>query len=660
MTVRLQTVNVGPLAPDSVQTASLDQTDPLLGVRTIGFLLSNELDTEATVQSAEGAASRFSVSGAGGATLQRLDGTTLLSTGVNGGSAATLAAGASLVVGGVGRASTTGGAVQSFDDPNSLYGMLLGTGTTSVQVSAAPASVFVQGPGNFTAVIGTHVTAQLVAAVAINTGVGSSTTTGTWARQSNPPTGITGAMTPTVAGTPGASSYAPGTLTIKQQRTIADATTGWTSNLAFNGFDQSLGTLESVTVQVVADAVGTVSAENLDPVTSALTVAQAATVSVLRPDGTAYAQDVSDLSFTAQLRAFDGVSDDAGVSGVSGASSTVATTPAPSIDYNQPADMASFIGVGPINLSVVSQGTAAVQGPGDLAVTSALRAGATVTLVYNYLAGGPSNMSFTSTDDQPPPTTDASGVTLIDGGTFDLPNVSFVQGISATLDANGTLQVASSGGAGAINVGAAPELMASDVLLDADAAGTGTSVTLDVGAISVAGDTQDAHQAYIGPVDGLDFEYAAIHSDSVVAVANTDNWFLHGTDGEDALTAHGGRNVLDGGAGSNFLVGGTGTDTFFVDVVAGATTWSTVAQAHAGDDVTVWDVDSTNMSIEDGAGAAGYTGLTLRFANPSSQGLTSLTLSGYTSSDIAAASGKLLLSNGNVGGHDYFHIGMTG
>ena len=84
-------------------------------------------------------------------------------------------------------------------------------------------------------------------------------------------------------------------------------------------------------------------------------------------------------------------------------------------------------------------------------------------------------------------------------------------------------------------------------------------------------------QAYAGPVSGLQHEYVGITGDHLNIGVSNDNWFIHSGSGDDAITVHGGTNVLDGGTGSNFLTGGTGRDTFFVDDrAASADIWSTV------------------------------------------------------------------------------------
>lgn len=146
-------------------------------------------------------------------------------------------------------------------------------------------------------------------------------------------------------------------------------------------------------------------------------------------------------------------------------------------------------------------------------------------------------------------------------------------------------------------------------------------------------------QAYSGPVAGLTSEYISTTTDSLNVTVTTPGWFIHTGSGTDAIAVSSGTNVLDGSTGSNFLTGGTGTDTFYVDDRGPtANIWSTINNFHAGDAVTVWGITQSDFNLNwvDGAGATGYTGLTLGAtskANPSAPN-ANLTLVGFTSADL--------------------------
>lgn len=163
-------------------------------------------------------------------------------------------------------------------------------------------------------------------------------------------------------------------------------------------------------------------------------------------------------------------------------------------------------------------------------------------------------------------------------------------------------------------------------------------------------DQSAAGETYGGPLDYLRADYIYLGGDNLNLTANVPNAFLRGGDGNDALVAQSGRNVLDGGMGSNFLVAGTGTGTFFSHAGDGADTWSTVARFKAGDDITVWDVPATSdFTWQPGEGADGYKGATLHVG---AGHIASLTLMGWDVDHARA----LTTSFGSVEGRSYLHV----
>lgn len=160
-----------------------------------------------------------------------------------------------------------------------------------------------------------------------------------------------------------------------------------------------------------------------------------------------------------------------------------------------------------------------------------------------------------------------------------------------------------------------------------------------------------------GPVASLDRQFFHGGPDSVVVLANMGNVFIKGGEGDDALQAIGGANVLDGGPGSNWLVGERtpfGSDTFFLDARGGRTTWSTVQGADAGDALTIWGLTpGGRWRWEADAGAPGYTGATLRVdADEDGFSEASLTLAGMGLPEAKA----LAMSWGSIEGNAYLHI----
>ncbi len=115
------------------------------------------------------------------------------------------------------------------------------------------------------------------------------------------------------------------------------------------------------------------------------------------------------------------------------------------------------------------------------------------------------------------------------------------------------------------------------------------------------------------------------------------------------MSSVGGKNVLDGSTGSNFLVGnvaGNGTDTFYIDDRnPSADIWSTVANFHVGDAVTLFGITPANKTLTwaDGQGAVGATGLTLH-ATQVGAPTALFTLAGYSTPDLS--NGRLAVNFG--------------
>lgn len=159
--------------------------------------------------------------------------------------------------------------------------------------------------------------------------------------------------------------------------------------------------------------------------------------------------------------------------------------------------------------------------------------------------------------------------------------------------------------------------------------------------------------AYTGPVAGITSEYIYAGTDDINVTANVSNVFIHSNSGEDALNVGNvaGTNVLDGFTGSNFLVGSTNAgafDTFFVDDrSATKDIWSTIVNAHTGDNITVWGITQAGFALdwENNQGAVGFTGLSLHVTAPG-HAEASLSLTGFTTADMT--NGKLNIAFGHT------------
>ena len=170
---------------------------------------------------------------------------------------------------------------------------------------------------------------------------------------------------------------------------------------------------------------------------------------------------------------------------------------------------------------------------------------------------------------------------------------------------------------------------------------------------------------YAGPVTYLQKQFIYTGADKVAVAAETGSVFLKGSTGDDALAASSGSNVLDGGLGSNFLVGADGsdggTDTFYVDGRGGGVIWSTVANFHHGDAVTLWGftAGTSTMPWTAQEGAQGYQGATIHseLGGAGTGVNASVTFAGVS---LADAQSKLTTSTGSVDGNAYLQITYTG
>jgi methionine-rich copper-binding protein CopC/alpha-tubulin suppressor-like RCC1 family protein len=143
---------------------------------------------------------------------------------------------------------------------------------------------------------------------------------------------------------------------------------------------------------------------------------------------------------------------------------------------------------------------------------------------------------------------------------------------------------------------------------------------------------------YTGPATAaggapIQFQFIGDSSHEVV-IGTPYNDFINVTGGVDAVDGGAGNDVIDGGTESNFLSGGAGTDIFFSDGRGGITTWSTITDWQAGEQLSVWGWNPGTSTIiawvQDGA--EGYKGLTMH-ADLNGDGTidTSVTFTGIAS-----------------------------
>jgi Ca2+-binding RTX toxin-like protein len=118
--------------------------------------------------------------------------------------------------------------------------------------------------------------------------------------------------------------------------------------------------------------------------------------------------------------------------------------------------------------------------------------------------------------------------------------------------------------------------------------------------------------SYSGPVSYLDLQFLGTNGrEAIAGTAFSD--FINALGGDDAISAGLGDDVLDGGTGSNFLTGGAGHDVFFLDGRGGTTTWATITDWEAGEQLSLWGwrPGISHATWVNQAGAAGYQGVTM-------------------------------------------------
>jgi ELWxxDGT repeat protein len=141
---------------------------------------------------------------------------------------------------------------------------------------------------------------------------------------------------------------------------------------------------------------------------------------------------------------------------------------------------------------------------------------------------------------------------------------------------------------------------------------------------------------YSGPVNYLQFQLLGVEAGEIAA-GTAGNDFLNLLGGDDAANGGAGDDVLDGGTGSNFLTGGAGREVFFLDGRGGQTTWATITDWGADEELSVWGwrPGVSTMLWVDRAGAAGFEGVTMH-ADLDRNGVidTSVTWTGTTRAQL--------------------------
>ena len=378
MSISTQTKVIAPRPAAWTDSVTLDQADPALGIQAISLSLAGTLYSQVSVESLELAPSTFVSTDTASVSLQRPDGTGWLQAQPFTKTIVALAAADRVLdfAGPAGRSllDGTGSAsnVASYGPasaPSGDVALLIGTGTVTLPVTAS-ARVSATGPGNMVALFASRAGASVSTRYETEIQPGGDTSSGSEFTFITPP--------PLIASSPYTVT------TAAQVVRLDDAMTGGSTVLTLEGFDPSLGKLRSVLVTIKdVDSRGTVAAENLDSLAGPVTISQTASVRLTRQDGSALAQSaVTGATVRADLAAFDGTADFLGASGTQQATASVSAYQ--SETYLTGTDAASFVRAAPVTIEAFRYGATAIDGPGNLQVSTSLQAGATVEVSYTY------------------------------------------------------------------------------------------------------------------------------------------------------------------------------------------------------------------------------------------------------------------------------------
>ncbi len=194
-------------------------------------------------------------------------------------------------------------------------------------------------------------------------------------------TGVTKVSAP--LGTPG-----PTVTTARQTRELAAQTTGCTSALTVDGFDPTWGTLLSVNLRLANALASSVAMEHRGATYGRATATQHLVTKLTvagQPATLLAAQAENVASFGAGPP--DGTDDFAGTGGFR--YDDLSNQSSVSTRLTDPTVLASFLGAGPIDLSLHAAGTRIIRSPTDLLAEFRASSSAKLDISYTYAPSGP-------------------------------------------------------------------------------------------------------------------------------------------------------------------------------------------------------------------------------------------------------------------------------
>jgi hypothetical protein len=165
---------------------------------------------------------------------------------------------------------------------------------------------------------------------------------------------------------------------------VFPAPTGWTTSLSFPQFNPSLGTLQSVSLEVRTRLFSTFRFENMSTSSSCTSRdSSKARVELQRPDATLLTSTIAAQQYSQTMPVYDGVLDFGGTSGYT--APDVAFSDSATRVVTAAADLALFSGTGSIVLPCRAVGFSFVSDDcGNGAHGVATKAGAEVYVTYTY------------------------------------------------------------------------------------------------------------------------------------------------------------------------------------------------------------------------------------------------------------------------------------
>jgi len=165
---------------------------------------------------------------------------------------------------------------------------------------------------------------------------------------------------------------------------LPDQSTNWSNYLDLPQFDPSLGTLQSVTVELFAHLAGSAKAESHNNTAANITLSLQAQLKLANPNdpGSILVTTTSMLQRNFTAGSYDGAQDYAGSSGVS--FTNLITSASQSTSFLDASTLALFTGQGLVHAPLSATAGSGYSGPGNVRSSLLTQAGGYATVRYEY------------------------------------------------------------------------------------------------------------------------------------------------------------------------------------------------------------------------------------------------------------------------------------